>query len=88
MRIRKLVAGVTLGSALLVGAVAAPAQAAPAPATQAVPTAGVMGEMVFYDDFWTQSECRQVGRDGQTARMWKVYSCQESLWDWDLYVGY
>ncbi|MFF7617983.1 hypothetical protein [Streptomyces lavendulae] len=44
--------------------------------------------MVFYDDFWTQSECVAVGKQGQSARMWKIYSCQPSLWDWDLYVGY
>ncbi|WP_331763828.1 hypothetical protein OH738_40590 (plasmid) [Streptomyces hirsutus] len=88
MRIRKLLASVTLGSALLVGGLAVPAQAAPAPATQAVSAATVMGEMVFYDDYWTHSECQRVGRDGQKAKMWKIYSCQESIWDWDLYVGY
>ncbi|MFE7558362.1 hypothetical protein [Kitasatospora sp. NPDC057500] len=87
MRIRKLLAGVTLGSALLVGGLAVPAQATAAPVPQAGSVA-VMGEMVFYDDFWTHAECQKVGRDGQKAKMWKVYSCQESLWDWDLYVGY
>lgn len=60
MRIRKLVAGVTLGSALLVAGIAAPAQAAPTPTIRAASAASVMGEMVFYDDYWTHSECKDL----------------------------
>ncbi|MEU7506335.1 hypothetical protein ACFZBM_39330 [Streptomyces lavendulae] len=71
---------------LAVGTVA-PAQAVTTSTPKAA-SASVMGEMVFYDDFWTQSECVAVGKQGQSARMWKIYSCQPSLWDWDLYVGY
>lgn len=88
MRIRKVLAATALGAALVAG-VAVPAQAAaPAPAARAVSATTAMGEMVFYDDFWTHSECQRVGRAGQKAKMWRLYSCQESFWDWDLYVAY
>ncbi|MGP3921943.1 MULTISPECIES: hypothetical protein [unclassified Streptomyces] len=44
--------------------------------------------MEFYDDFWTREECEKVGSDGVAQGMWRIYDCQESWWDWDLYVGY
>ena len=64
---------------------AAPAYAADAvqqPSTTPIHTSG----MTFYDDFWTLSECRTVGEWGLDHDKWTVYDCQESPWDWDLYV--
>lgn len=75
MSIRRLLAGAGVGAVLGLGVLAAPsAQAA--------------GNMEFYDDFWTKQECEDVGSDGVEKGMWRIYDCQESWFDWDLYVGY
>ncbi|MFF3329749.1 hypothetical protein ACFYWX_09305 [Streptomyces sp. NPDC002888] len=59
----------------LLGAAAPPASAAPVrPA-----------EMKFYDDYWTEAECRQVGEWGKANGRWTIYVCQFSGWDYDLY---
>ncbi|WP_406468872.1 hypothetical protein OH738_16965 [Streptomyces hirsutus] len=87
MRIGRILAGTALGAVLAVGTVAVPAHAATAPATRTV-SAAAPTAMEFYDDYWTQAECLRVAKEGQAAGMWKIYSCQKSAWDWDLYVGY
>jgi hypothetical protein len=86
---RRVLAGLGAGAVLGLGVLAAPAQAAE-PARASVPVAAVQaaGNMVFYDDFWTRAECEKVGSDGVARGMWRLHDCQESFWDWDLYVGY
>ncbi|MFD7505974.1 hypothetical protein [Streptomyces sp. NPDC059850] len=87
MRIGRILAGTALGAVLAVGAATVPAQAATTPAPQTVSAATPMA-MEFYDDYWTQGECLSVAKAGVKAGMWRIYSCQPSVWDWDLYVGY
>ncbi|MFJ1597864.1 hypothetical protein [Streptomyces sp. NPDC088261] len=87
MRIGRILAGAALGATLAIGTVAVPAQAATAPTTGTVSAVSPLA-MEFYDDYWTQAECRSVGKQGVSAGMWRIYACEPSPWDWDLYVGY
>ncbi|MFF9573472.1 hypothetical protein [Streptomyces sp. NPDC014685] len=80
MRIHRVLAGLGVSAVLGLGILATPAQAAE-------PAQASAQGMVFYDDFWTKAECEKVGRQGQAQGMWRLYTCQESLWDWDLYIA-
>lgn len=75
-----LVAGAAIAAAFF--------SASPASATTAAREAGapiVANGMKFYDDYWTLQACKDVGEWGKSAGKWKVYVCQASPWDWDLY---
>ena len=75
------VAGITLSTS----PASAAGDAQPSNAQSSNSRVGTTG-MEFYDDFWTKDECTTVGDWGLDHGKWTVYDCQESLWDWDLYV--
>ncbi|WP_405064368.1 hypothetical protein OG474_22690 [Kribbella sp. NBC_01505] len=79
------VAAATVGIAL--GAVAFTAPAASAVGSVASGPVVVQG-MSFYDDFNSLEECLAVGRAGLNADKWWTFDCQESTFDWDLYVAW
>ncbi|MDX3538471.1 hypothetical protein PV721_29820 [Streptomyces sp. MB09-01] len=89
-----LTAALALGITLTPAAAAAPAATPPAasPAVASPVSAsqqfGTLGNMEFYDDFWTFAECDRFGRSGMSKGKWWDYDCQESWLDWDLYVAY
>ncbi|WP_370424087.1 hypothetical protein AB8O64_35420 (plasmid) [Streptomyces sp. QH1-20] len=85
MRIRNVLAGAALGSALVLGGLAAPAQAAPAPVnsntTAAAPTTSAIVVVGWYS---TKARCEA---DGENS----VYSWWDCRWSsnrraWGLYV--
>ncbi|MEV4891405.1 hypothetical protein AB0K48_18685 [Nonomuraea sp. NPDC055795] len=74
MRSVKLVAGVTLAVAALLGSVTAPAQA----------TTG----FTYHSSWWDQETCERVGQIGEDAGAWLDYFCVEiPLTEWQLWVG-
>jgi len=80
-RTTMLAASVLATGALFVSGAGAANAATPAPSPQ-VKTNG----MTFYDDFWTLDGCKTAGEWGLDEGKWTLYDCQESPWDWDLYV--
>ncbi|MFE0106975.1 hypothetical protein [Streptomyces sp. NPDC059009] len=79
------IAGVVAGAAMVaVPLTATSASAAPSGSTGSGHSK-VQG-MTFYDDYWTLNECKTVGDWGLSHGKWTVYDCQESPWDFDLYV--
>ncbi len=87
MFLRKIIAMMGLAVAA-VGSMALPASAAPASAS---PSGAVTAEAAlgweFYDDYWSLQECLNRGDLGLIHGEWVEYICEESAWDWDLYVN-
>lgn len=90
MRIRKLLAGVTLGSALLVGGLAAPAQAASEPAQGRTLSAKSALGWYLYDYYAWKSDCNWQGQVGKSNGWWTRYECKNGSWvpgdDYELWV--
>lgn len=91
MRKRKVLVGVALGSVVLLGGLAVPAQAA-APAevgavsTQAKSTVPDAQGWYLYDYYFSKSECNQQGRMGLENGHWRKYDCRNGSWvPWDDY---
>lgn len=42
----------------------------------------------FYDDYWSNSGCREAGLSGVSQGNWKAWHCEESAIDWNLWVKY
>ncbi|CAL9350539.1 hypothetical protein [Streptomyces pilosus] len=91
MRLRSVLAGAALGSALLVGGFTTPVQAA----SDGAPTdnAGTAAAEAWYlyDYYYWKSDCVFQGRTGLQNGWWTAYECRNGSWvpgdDYELWVN-